>query len=146
MHPYSTLTPDLIVSSIEAVGHVPDGRVLVTARNSDPRSRRVAAYSRDGASGWSNPEFIPDLLEPGCMAGLVRHPGTASRPKPFLLFSNPDTTKPAWGETERNFNELSTQVVLIWETPNPAAYQWRWQIASQPSLALMRPSCTMRTK
>jgi hypothetical protein len=69
--------------------------VLVTARNSDPRSRRVAAYSRDGASGWSNPEFIPDLLEPGCMAGLVSHPGTASRPKPFLLFSNPDTTKPA---------------------------------------------------
>jgi hypothetical protein len=43
----------------------------------------------------------------------------------------PDTTKPAWGETERNFNELSTQVVLIWETSNPAAYQWRWQIADK---------------
>ena len=43
----------------------------------------------------------------------------------------PDTTKPAWAEAERNFNELSTQVVLIWETPNPAAYQWRWQIADK---------------
>jgi hypothetical protein len=25
--------------------------------------------------------------------GIVSHPGTASRPRPFLLFSNPDTTQ-----------------------------------------------------
>jgi hypothetical protein len=54
---------------------LPDGRVLVTARNTDPRNRRVAAYSPDGATGWSKPEFIEDLLEPGCMAGIVSHPG-----------------------------------------------------------------------
>jgi sialidase-1 len=74
---------------------LPDGRVLVTARNTDPRNRRIAAYSPDGATGWSTPEFLEDLLEPGCMAGIVSHPGTASRPRPFLLFSNPDTTQRA---------------------------------------------------
>ncbi|MBM4094055.1 MAG: exo-alpha-sialidase, partial [Planctomycetes bacterium] len=62
---------------------VPEGGVLVTARNGDPRNRRVAVHSRDGATGWSKPEFIQDLLEPGCMAGIVSHPGTAVRPRPF---------------------------------------------------------------
>jgi len=75
------------------IAELADGRVLVTARNSDPRNRRMAAFSPDGVTGWSQPEFIEDLLEPGCMAGLVSHPGTAEKRKPFLLFSNPDTTK-----------------------------------------------------
>ena len=70
-------------------------RVLVTARNTDPCNRRVADYSPDGATGWSKPEFIQDLLEPGCMAGIVSHPGTVSRARPFLPFSHPDTTKRA---------------------------------------------------
>ena len=75
------------------IAELADGRVLVTARNSDPRNRRMAAFSPDGVTGWLQPEFIEDLLEPGCMAGLVSHPGTAEKRKPFLLFSNPDTTK-----------------------------------------------------
>jgi sialidase-1 len=77
------------------IAELADGRVLVTARNSDPRNRRVVAYSANGATGWSKPEFIEELLEPGCMAGIVGHPGMADRKKPFLLFSNPHTTKRA---------------------------------------------------
>ena len=77
------------------ITELPDGRVLVTARNSDPRNRRVATCSADGATGWAPPEFIADLLEPGCMAGLVGHPGTRQGSEPFLLFSNPHTTERA---------------------------------------------------
>ena len=56
------------------IARLSDGRVIVTSRNGDPRSRRVAAFSRDGATGWSEPVFIEELLEPGCMAGVVSHP------------------------------------------------------------------------
>ncbi len=76
------------------IAELADGRVLVTVRNSDPRHRRTVAYSRDGATGWSPPEFVDELLEPGCMAGMVSHPGIGEAKKPLLLFSNPHTTKP----------------------------------------------------
>ena len=42
------------------ITELPDGRVLVTARNTDPRNRRVAAFSPDGATGWSKPEFLEE--------------------------------------------------------------------------------------
>lgn len=74
------------------IAELPDGRVIVTCRNTKPNNRRLVAYSPNGATGWSQPEFVEELLEPGCMAGLLSCPGTASQ-KPFLLFSNPNTTK-----------------------------------------------------
>ncbi len=75
------------------IAELPDGRVLVTARNSDPRNRRMVAYSRDGATGWTAPAFAEDLLEPGCMAGLVSHPGTGGTNRALLLFSHPNTAE-----------------------------------------------------
>ena len=68
-----------------------DGRVTLTARNSDPRNRRLSAVSLDGATAWSEPRLIDDLPEWGCMAGFVRHPGTDAFPGPLLLHSAPDT-------------------------------------------------------
>lgn len=76
-----------------AVVELPSGRVLLTARNTDPRNRRLAATSADGATDWSPPRFIDDLPEWGCSAGLVRHPGTARHPGPWLLHSAPDTVQ-----------------------------------------------------
>jgi len=109
------------------IAEIPDGRVLVTARNGDPRSRRVVAYSPNGATGWSKPEFIEHLLEPGCMAGIVSHPGTAPRTKPFLLFSNPDTTKRAHKDRINVTIKLSEDGGRTWPVsrvlqPGPGAY------------------------
>ncbi|MBN1854817.1 MAG: exo-alpha-sialidase [Pirellulales bacterium] len=109
------------------IAELPDGCVLVTARNTDARNRRVAAYSRDGATGWSKPHFIEDLLEPGCMAGLVSHPGTASRPRPLLLFSNPDTTQRAHKHRLNLTIKLSEDGGRTWPVskvlqPGPSAY------------------------
>ncbi len=75
------------------IAELADGRVLVTARNNDNRNRRILSFSADGATVWSKPEFADELLEPGCMAGLVAHPGTDAVPGPLLLFSNPCTTE-----------------------------------------------------
>lgn len=69
-----------------------DGSVLISARNTDPRNRRLIAVSPNGATDWSKPRFVEELLEPGCAAGLVRHPGGSTTGGPFLLYSNPHTT------------------------------------------------------
>lgn len=69
------------------------GQVMLTARNTDPRNRRMTAISSDGVSRWSTPAFSEDLLEPGCMAGIVSHPGSNSQNSPLLLYSAPHTTQ-----------------------------------------------------
>ena len=56
MHPYSTLTPDIVVESIEAVGYLPDGRVL--ALNS--YENRVYQVGRD-----DGPPVVVKFYRPG---------------------------------------------------------------------------------
>lgn len=72
-----------------------DGRVMVTSRNGDARNRRKFSISPDGISNWSPPAFFDEILEPGCMAGLVSLPGDDSDAKPWLLYSAPYTTERA---------------------------------------------------
>jgi len=64
-----------------------DGRVLLVARSESAPNRKLLLTSSDGASGWTAPEFHPELLEPICMAGLLAVPGRPGT----LLFSNPAT-------------------------------------------------------
>lgn len=75
------------------IAQLADGRVIVTSRNTLPQDRRLACWSRDGASGWSIPMLVEDLPEPGCMAGIVACDMAASNHGRFLLYSSPDTTK-----------------------------------------------------
>jgi sialidase-1 len=70
-----------------------DGRVLLNVRSESKAHRRLVVTSPDGATNWSRPKFDEALLEPICMAGIVRynHGG-----KSLILFSNPshaDTQK-----------------------------------------------------
>ena len=64
-----------------------DGRVLLNARNHSKAQRRVVTISSDGGKNWSQPRLQPDLPEPICMAGMVRH--ALSGQAPYLLFSQP---------------------------------------------------------
>lgn len=63
-----------------------DGRVMLNVRSESKAHRRLVVTSPDGATAWSTPRFDEALLEPICMAGLVRydHDGTSA-----LIFSNP---------------------------------------------------------
>ena len=76
-----------------SVAELADGRVVLSSRNTDPRNRRAVVKSADGATGWSAPRFLEEVLEPGCMAGLVSHPGVPGRNRPLLLHSSPHTTR-----------------------------------------------------
>jgi sialidase-1 len=83
----------LAIGSESSVAELSEGGVLLSSRNADRRNRRVVAISADGASGWSEPRFLEEIPEPGCMAGLVSHPGIPGRNRPWLLHSSPHTTK-----------------------------------------------------
>lgn len=73
------------------IAELSDGAVLVTARNTDARNRRMLAMSPNGVTDWSKPVFADELHEPGCMAGLVSHPGDGRSDRPWLLYSSPNT-------------------------------------------------------
>jgi sialidase-1 len=64
-----------------------DGRVMLVARSGSKTNRKLVTTSADGAGGWSQPVFHPQLWEPRCMASIVAHPSAAGT----LLFANPHT-------------------------------------------------------
>ncbi|MBM3815081.1 MAG: exo-alpha-sialidase [Acidimicrobiia bacterium] len=72
---------------------LPDGRVMINARNSGKANRRIVSISKDGAHQWSKPYFDPALLEPLCMGSLARHPNG-------ILFSNPHNLERSDGPAE----------------------------------------------
>jgi sialidase-1 len=75
-----------------------DGRVMLNVRNESKTHRRLVTTSKDGATGWSTPTFDDALLEPICMAGLVRYSSAKDGGKDRILFSNPDNLARADGK------------------------------------------------
>lgn len=67
-----------------------DGRVLFNIRSESKENRRLVSISRDGVRGWSEPRFDPALLEPVCMASLLRLSWPEGGQRSRILFANPD--------------------------------------------------------
>jgi len=63
-----------------------NGRVMLNVRNESKAHRRLVVTSPDGATRWSAPRFDDALLEPICMAGIVRYQHAGES---LILFSNP---------------------------------------------------------
>ncbi|MFO0961164.1 MAG: sialidase family protein [Isosphaeraceae bacterium] len=74
-----------------------DGRVMLNVRSESKAHRRIVTTSPDGSSRWSQPRFDDALLEPICMAGLVRYDQGGQK---LLLFSNPNNLEKAGGKAE----------------------------------------------
>lgn len=73
-----------------------DGGVLLNMRSESKANRRLLTTSRDGVTGWSKLQFHDQLLEPICMASMVRLSEAPARNR--LLFSNPDNLARADGK------------------------------------------------
>ena len=84
----------------------------MTSRSS--QQRRLASYSENGATDWSKPHLVEDLLEPGCMAGVVAYPGRDGISGSVLLFSNPHTTKRKHSDRHDVTIKLSRDGGLTW--------------------------------
>lgn len=109
------------------LAELPDGRVFITARNGDPRNRRMVSYSPDGATGWSALTFVEDLLEPRCMAGMVNYTPTNKAAESLLLFSNPNITNRENQKRENVTVKASKDGGKTWPIsrllrPGPSAY------------------------
>ena len=77
-----------------------DGRVMLNVRSESKAHRRLVTTSKDGATNWSTPKFDDALLEPICMAGIVRLSLAKDRGKNRILFCNPDNLARADGKEE----------------------------------------------
>lgn len=86
--PNTTATPG---PSEATIAQLSDGRVMLIARNHAPAHRKVVVFSRDGATGWSRPEFADALPEPFCQASLLSYDEAAAPGKSRLLFSGPES-------------------------------------------------------
>ena len=75
-----------------------DDRVLLNMRSESKANRRLLTTSRDGATGWSRPQFHDQLLEPICMASMVRLSEPLGTNRSRILFSNPDNLSRADGK------------------------------------------------
>jgi sialidase-1 len=94
-----------------------DGRVMLNVRNESKTHRRLVTTSQDGATGWSAPKFDDALLEPICMAGLVRYSLAQGGGKNRILFSNPHNLERADGKAEpgKNRDRKNVSVKLSYD-------------------------------
>jgi sialidase-1 len=72
---------------------------MLNSRSESKAHRRLIAYSKDGATGWTEPKFHPDLVEPICMGSTVRL-SKAPRDRNRILFANPDNLTRADGKEQ----------------------------------------------
>lgn len=96
---------DPLVNPSESVAvELADGRVMLNARSESKQHRRAVAVSPDGATHWTRPQFVEQLVEPICMASMCRFSTTADGGKNRLLFSNPDNLERKDGKAQPGKN------------------------------------------
>jgi sialidase-1 len=107
-------TPEWIFPNETVLVELADGRVMLNVRSESHAHRRLVVHSRDGASGWSQPRFDDALLEPICMASLVRYSAQPAADKNRILFANPHNLQRADGKARpggsRDRRNLSIKV------------------------------------
>lgn len=94
-------TPQHVNPSETVAVELAAGRVMLNVRNESPTHRRLVTTSPDGATGWSPARFDDALVEPICMAGLVRYDHGGER---LLLFTNPANLERADGQVRPGAN------------------------------------------
>ena len=94
-----------------------DGSVMLNVRSESKAHRRLITVSKDGATGWSTPKFDEKLLEPICMAGIIRYSTEATGGKNRILFCNPDNLSKEKGAEEpgKNRDRKNVSVKLSYD-------------------------------
>lgn len=82
-------TEEFVFPNETVVVQLADDRVMLNARSESKKHRRLITLSPDGATSWSKPRFDDALLEPICMAGIVRVREPKDGKPGCLAFSNP---------------------------------------------------------
>jgi sialidase-1 len=91
-------TEDWIFPNETVAVELRDGSVMLNVRSESKDHRRLVTTSADGATGWTKPRFDDALLEPICMASIVRYPGESGGAGNEILFANPHNLARADGK------------------------------------------------
>jgi sialidase-1 len=91
-------TDEWIIPNETVIVELADGRVMLNVRSESLAHRRLVTTSADGAGGWSKAHFDDALLEPICMASIVRYSLSPPADKNRILFANPHNLARADGK------------------------------------------------
>lgn len=91
-------TEEFVFPNETVIVQLADGRVMLNSRSESKRHRRLVTTSPDGATNWSRPRFDDALLEPICMAGIVRVRQPKGDQPGIIAFSNPHNLKKSGGK------------------------------------------------
>lgn len=120
-------TPATLNPSETVAVELSDGHVMLNVRNHAPQHRRLVTTSSDGATGWTRPRLDDALVEPVCMASLVRFPWRAADHRSRLVFANPHNleradgaAKPGGSRDRKNLSiRFSDDDGRTWSVPQP---------------------------
>ncbi len=106
--------PELKNPSETIVVELADGRVMLNIRHESASHRRAVTISDDGATGWSPLQLDDALLEPICMASILRVSGLGDGRKSRIVYANPHNLKRVDGkeEPEKNRERMNLSVKL----------------------------------
>lgn len=99
-----------------------DGSIRLSSRQfAGPKVRRTS-ISRDGGATWSPVAELPDLRDPGCMAGLLRYSFDDADGRGRILHTGPDSLNRDHGTVYLSLDDGATWPVkrLLW--PGGFAY------------------------
>ena len=100
-----------------------DGSLLLNIRNYREKGHRGISMSKDGGLTWSPVVSDPTLIEPVCMASLIRYTNSPPYTKNRLLFSNPATQTERIRMTIRvSYDEGKTWPVAKLLNAGPSGY------------------------
>ncbi|MFO0864871.1 MAG: sialidase family protein [Gemmataceae bacterium] len=112
--------PDLANPSETVAVELGDGSVMLNIRNEAKERRRAVAIGKDGATGWSKPQFDDALIDPVCMGSILR---LGPPEKKQILFANPNDAKARKNLTLRLSNDDGkTWPASVAIEPGPSAY------------------------
>ena len=100
-----------------------DGSLMLNIRNYREQGHRGISISKDGGQTWSKVVSDPTLIEPVCMASLIRYTQSPPFTKNRLLFSNPATQTERIKMTVRvSYDEGKTWPVAKLLNAGPSGY------------------------
>lgn len=108
---------DPLINPNETVAvELADGAVMFSMRSESLQHRRGIAYSPDGVTQWTRPEFVNDLVDPVCMAGLDRLSSASATSRSRLIYSYCDNgTEPDPKSRSRFFIRKKLTVRLSYD-------------------------------
>lgn len=109
--------PELKNPSETIVVELADGSTMLNIRSESKEHRRAISISKDGATGWSKLTFDDALLEPICMASILRISEPKNGGKNRILFANPNnlTRKDGKEKPEMSRDRINVSVKLSYD-------------------------------